>query len=451
VCALARRHGIQTPAGDTAAAAEAAVRSALAAGPRGERFLRVLARHGLSFGGRSGVVLVRVPLKALVGVVVVAAATCSGPGAGGPPPGPAAPGGVAAPAGSARPAPGTGPPAARPGTGGRAGQARPGPSPASQPAVTIGWVGDTVPASTDIGLPADPNTLLQAVRGPLAGPDLMIGNLEGTLTDRPTTKCQRLPDKEHCFAFRSPPAYARLLADAGFDLMNLANNHSHDAGPAGLADTAQALAGAGLASTGQPGQVTVRRVRGVPVAVVGFAPYGWAAPLNDEAAVRALVGRARAVASIVLVAFHGGAEGAAASHVPAGREFAFGEDRGDLRRFARAAVDAGASAVLGSGPHVTRGMEVYRGRPIAYSAGNFLGYHVLSSAGPLGVGCLIRLSFSADGQWTSGLVVPISLDPAGVPSVDPGRRALDAIASLSTQDFGHTAVHLAPDGRISAG
>jgi putative intracellular protease/amidase len=78
------------------------------------------------------------------------------------------------------------------------------------------------------------------------------------------------------------------------------------------------------------------------VAVVGFAPYGWAAPLNDAGAVRELVAEARAAAGIVIAVFHGGAEGADAQHVPAGREMAFGEDRGDLRAFARTALAAGA-------------------------------------------------------------------------------------------------------------
>lgn len=390
-------------------------------------------------------VRVRVRLVwALTGVVATAAAACSG--SAGPPAGPS----------TARPSVerpvGAGTPVRRPGVPAPASPASTAPAlPAGTPAraaVTIGWVGDTVPASTDVGLPADPGRLLRDVRGLLGGPDLMIGNLEGTLTDRPVTKCQRLPDKANCFAFRSPPGYARLLAAAGFDLMSLANNHSHDAGPAGLADTTRALAGAGLASTGLPGQVTVRRVRGVPVAVVGFAPYGWAAPLNDEAAVRALVGRARAAAGIVVVTFHGGAEGSGARHVPAGREFAFGEDRGDLRRFAHLAVDAGASVVFGAGPHVLRGMEVYRGRLIAYSAGNFAGYHILSSAGPLGVSCLVRVTLDADGRWLRGTVVPTALDPAGVPAPDPDRRALAAVAELSTQDFGAAAARLGPDGRL---
>ena len=94
----------------------------------------------------------------------------------------------------------------------------------------------------------------------------------------------------------------------------------------------------------------------------------------------------------MIVVFHGGAEGSDALHVPAGRELAFGEDRGDLRAFARTAVAAGADAVLGAGPHVVRGAEVVAGRPVAYSMGNLVGYRVLSTAGVLGITAMIQLA-----------------------------------------------------------
>jgi hypothetical protein len=321
------------------------------------------------------------------------------------------------------------------------------PAPAT---ITIGWAGDAVPASVDRGLPADPGRLLREVTPLLRGPDLMIGNLEGTLTDVATsTKCE--PDSEHCVAFRSPPAYARLFAAAGYDVLSLANNHSHDFGPAGLAETRSAVRGAGLATTGAPGEIAVRAVRGVRVAVVGFAPYGWAAPLNDAGAVRELVAEARAAAEIVIAVFHGGAEGADAQHVPAGREMAFGEDRGDLRAFARTALAAGASAVLGAGPHVVRGAEVVGGRLVAYSVGNLVGYRTLSTAGVAGTTAILHLTFATDGRWLDARLHPTRHVPPGYAEPDPERRALGLVARLSAEDFGPTAARLEADGRIRPG
>ena len=324
------------------------------------------------------------------------------------------------------------------------------PAPTASPApatVTVGWSGDAVPASVDRGLPPDPGRLLRAVTPLLRQPDVMIGNLEGTLTRVATsTKCA--PDSEDCVAFRAPPAYARLFADAGYDVLSLANNHSHDYGPAGLAETRAAVRGTGLAVTGGPDDVAVRTVRGIRVAVVGFAPCGWAAPLNDPAAVRALVARAAASADVVVVVFHGGAEGPDALHVPAGREIAFGEDRGDLRAFARTAIAAGADAVLGAGPHVVRGAEVVSGRLVAYSVGNLVGYRTLSSAGVTGTTAVLHLTFRADGRWVAGRLHPTRQVSPGYAEPDPERTAVGLVARLSREDFGATAARIGADGSI---
>ena len=126
--------------------------------------------------------------------------------------------------------------------------------------------------------------------------------------------------------------------------------------------------------TGLPGEITYLRVHGRRVAFIGFAPYAFAANLLDIPGAQRLIRRARAHASLVVVIIHAGAEGAGELHTPHGEETYLGEDRGDARAFAHAAIDAGASLVLGSGPHVIRGVERYRGRLIAYSLGNFVGY-----------------------------------------------------------------------------
>jgi hypothetical protein len=323
----------------------------------------------------------------------------------------------------------------------------PTPPPTRPATVTVGWSGDAVPASTDRGLPADPGRLLRAVTPLTRAPDVMIGNLEGTLTDvAGSSKCG--PDSTDCVAFRSPPAYGRLFADAGYDVLSLANNHAHDHGPAGLAQTRRVVRANGILTTGGPDEIAVRTVRGVRVAVVGFAPYGWAAPLNDPAAVTALVRRASARADVVVAVFHGGAEGTGAQHVPAGRETAFGEDRGDLRAFARTAVAAGADAVLGAGPHVVRGAEVIAGAPVAYSVGNQVGYRTLATAGVLGTTAIASLTFRADGRWTGGRLHATRHVAPGYAEPDPTRTAIALITRLSREDFGPTAMPIGADGTL---
>ena len=88
---------------------------------------------------------------------------------------------------------------------------------------------------------------------------------------------------------------------------------------------------------------------------------------------------------IVIVSFHGGAEGNGAEMLPFAREIFAGEDRGNVVEFAHAMVDAGADLVLGHGPHVVRPMELYRDRLIAYSLGNFATYYGISVEGIRGI------------------------------------------------------------------
>ena len=173
------------------------------------------------------------------------------------------------------------------------------------------------------------------------------------------SKCSQIGG-EDCFAFQAPPSTAFALRGLGFDLVNQANNHSLDYGVSGRRQTVAALDRAGIAHTGFPGEITYLRVRGLRVAFIGFAPYPYDADLLDIPAARALVRRARRHASVLVVVIHAGAEGANQLHTPYGTQYYLGEDRGNARAFAHAVIDAGASIVLGSGPHVIRGVERYR-------------------------------------------------------------------------------------------
>lgn len=312
--------------------------------------------------------------------------------------------------------------------------------------LTIGWVGDTVLGSRH-GVPADAGReLLSEVRPLLRRPDVMIGNLEGVIGTRGQAKCPM--GTPNCFAFQAPPAAARTLAWAGFDVLNLANNHAGDYGPVGLADTRRHLRAAGVSHTGAPGQITVSRGAGVSVATIGFSSYPWASRLEDIPAAVRLVRRARRAADVVVVVMHAGAEGADQTHTPVGRELAYGEDRGDTRAFAHAAVDAGADVVFGSGPHVVRGVESRRGAPIVYSTGNFAGFHTFPTAGVLGLAGMVRVTLDQRGRLRRGRWTSIRLQPPGRPTIDEASRtSANLAAGLSRADFAQPG--LLPDGRLA--
>ena len=354
---------------------------------------------------------------------------------------------AAQPAGPATHPAGPGPvssaPPARPAsTGTSPGRAR------AAASVTITAVGDTMLGNMP-DLPADPGRYLNPVRRELDSAQIVFGNLEGTLTTAATTKCgpHSHPGKK-CFAFRVPPGYARYLKAAGFTILNDANNHSFDFGPAGQAQTVRAIHSAGLAQTGLPGEITVVRANRVKVAILGFAPYSYDADLLDLPAARALIERARRSAAIVVVYMHAGAEGSADDQVTGRDEYYLGEDRGNAEEFAHRAIDAGASLVIASGPHVLRGIQFYRHRLIAYSLGDFAGHDNFSTEGDLGLSVILRVTLTARGRFEHARIYPIQLTGEGQPV--PGGAAVAFTRQLSAQNFGATAARVRFSGVITA-
>lgn len=338
-------------------------------------------------------------------------------------------------------------------TGARPGQIGPGatstatgsvqPPDGARP-ITVAAVGDTVMGSLPYGLPADGGRSFFSQVDDLLVGDVVLGNLEGTLATSGSSKCGG--GSTNCYAFRTPPSYARWLKQAGFTVMNLANNHAFDFGASAQAETVAALTRVGVRNTGRPGTMAVQRIGGQRVAVLGFAPYEWADSLLDVPRAKKRVEAATKKAEIVIVTFHGGAEGRDRTRVPKGPETYLGEPRGDMRRFSRAVVDSGADLVIGHGPHVLRGMEMYKGRLIAYSLGNFAGYKVFSLGGLLSTSMVLQVTLEPDGRLKTGRIRPTSLVGAGLPA--PGVDAVRVVRGLSRLDFGSRAPRIDARGVI---
>ena len=319
--------------------------------------------------------------------------------------------------------------------------------PAAAASVTITAVGDTMLGNTP-DLPPDPTRYFRAVESILRqGAQIVFGNLEGTLTTATASKCG-VPAGPDCFAFRDPPGYARYFKQAGFTILNDADNHSFDFGAAGQAQTVRAIHAAGLAQTGLPGEITLVKVNGIKVAFVGFAPYRYDADLLGLPAARALIRHAAREARVVVVYMHAGAEGSGADHVTGREEHYLGEDRGNAEVFAHMAIGAGASLVIASGPHVLRGMQFYKGHLIAYSLGNFAGYGNFATAGNLAMSVILRVTLSSAGRFERARIYPVRLTGQGRPV--PGGEAIAFAARLSGEDFKSSAARIQPSGAITA-
>ena len=294
--------------------------------------------------------------------------------------------------------------------------------------------------------PNDGADLLEAVGPMLQDADLTFINLEGPLCDGGrTNKCG---EGGNCYAFRSPTRYGDYLSAVGVDLASTANNHAHDFGESCRLETEQTLDNLGIAYSGRPGTLASVEQNGLRVAMIGFHTSSSGHNLNELETAVALVQAVDRDHDIVIVSFHGGAEGSKALHVPHGSETFYGENRGNLREFTHAVVDAGADLVFGHGPHVPRAIEVYEDRLIAYSLGNFATYGRFNLSGYLGVGLVLDVTVDGKGRFVAGQILPTKQVGQGVPEPDPEGQAIDLIRKLSAEDFPTTGVQVAQDGSI---
>jgi poly-gamma-glutamate capsule biosynthesis protein CapA/YwtB (metallophosphatase superfamily) len=320
--------------------------------------------------------------------------------------------------------------------------------------LTIAAAGDTMMGSDlrkgSAGLaPGNGEVLFADVADIFAAADVAFLNLEGTLSDDlPQTKCG--PTSSSCYSFRTPVRYTAALQSASIDVVSNANNHAMDLGEAGMDATLAALDAAGIAHTARYGDIAMLERDGLTIAVVGAHSGSCCLNVNRIEEVQGAIVQADVEADLVIFTFHGGAEGGGARHVPGRTEIAWGERRGDVEALSRAAVDAGADLVIGHGPHVLRAMEVYRGRLIAYSLGNFVGFRQFGTRGGHGgTSLILETELAGNGALIAARLHPVMLDGEGKPRRDPEGAAFRSIQELSDADYPDSGVTVGPDGALS--
>ncbi|MFM7028298.1 MAG: CapA family protein [Chakrabartia sp.] len=333
--------------------------------------------------------------------------------------------------------------------------------PATNPSYRIVGVGDVMMGS-DWPLPIlDPRVTPEGSAADVVGPeiaglfkdaDIAFANFEGTLhnSDVGSKLCQ---NPKICFTFRSPTFHADYLAKAGFDLVSNANNHARDFGETGRKATYANLTAAGLAVSAADqdgmriGQKTLPD--GTRVALLAFGHNVGLMPVTDLSRVTELVREASAASDILIVSCHIGAEGASRQNITRENETFIGENRGNPFAFARTAVDAGADIVLCHGPHVARAVEVYKGRFIAYSLGNFWTYGQFNLNGPNGLAPIVDLRVDKAGALQSARIVSARQTRPGGPVLDPTHEAARTIAELTASDLPEAGIQISATGEIS--
>ncbi len=320
--------------------------------------------------------------------------------------------------------------------------------------ITIIGVGDIMLGSNYPSknlLPKNDYNILSDTEKILQDADITIGNLEGTLFDEGGIP-KSCSDPSVCFVFRTPSKYGQYLKKAGFDYLSIANNHSNDFGDEGISKTMKNLDELGIKYTGikKLAETTIIEKDNLKYGFVSFAPLSKTVDLNDYEYGSELIKSLKNEVDIVIVMFHGGAEGNGKEHLTRKTEMFFGENRGNVFKFARMAVDAGADIIFGQGPHVTRAIELYKNKFISYSAGNFATYGKFNLKGSSGIAPIFKITLDSKGNFIEGEIIPVR-QTKGVygPFIDENKSAVKEIISLNKSDFPEgNGLSVSEDGKI---
>ncbi|MDE5788614.1 MAG: CapA family protein [Bacteroidaceae bacterium] len=321
----------------------------------------------------------------------------------------------------------------------------------AQQTLTIAMTGDIMLGTTypDTLLPANNGKdLFRDAKEILRAADVAVGNLEGTLCDEgESTK----GDGPYNYAFRMPTSYTRLLKEAGYDYLSMANNHTNDFGPEGIASTEKCLKEQGIACSGIEGRMeyAIVRRRGLKIGLCAFGHNSYTLKHTHLPTVARIVERLVEETDIVIVSFHGGAEGRAQNHLPYDTETFLDENRGSLRELAHFCIDHGADVVYGHGPHVARAVEVYKGRFIAYSLGNFCTPYGVSLTGISGYAPLVEITINGKGKFIGGKIHSMVQQRGIGPRNDKQQRAAREIKALSEEDVPDSKAYIDNSGNIT--
>jgi poly-gamma-glutamate capsule biosynthesis protein CapA/YwtB (metallophosphatase superfamily) len=318
---------------------------------------------------------------------------------------------------------------------------------------TVTGVGDIMfgtefPSSRYLPPHDNPESLIESIRDTIKNSDIAFGNLEGSFLNygEPYKKCR---DSNLCYLFRMPERYSAVLKYAGFDFLSLANNHFGDFGWRATLRTKTILDSLGIKYAGPiENSYVVLQKDSVKWGFCAFSTTVGSVNMNDTAATDIIVRELARTCDIVIVSFHGGAEGADYQHVTKQTEMFYSEDRGNVYEFAHRMIDCGADIVFGHGPHVTRAVEIYKERFIDYSLGNFCTYGRFNIIGPGGIAPVMRVKVDKEGKFLSGRIVPIYQGEDGIVRVDPEKRAIKKIRELVALDFPDANYSVTENGEI---
>lgn len=321
--------------------------------------------------------------------------------------------------------------------------------------VTMTFTGDVMMGTNfpkDYITPDRGKTLFKDCKDILRQADLSIVNLEGTCYDGTDGELRKMTNPKTYYIFRMPGDHAQHLADAGVDAVNMANNHSFDFGMTGRRNTLKTMESVGIKVVGlrDMAEYAVLERNGVKFVYLGFAASCTKVlDMLDQAEVDKMIDKCKSLGDVLIVSFHGGAEGTDHLHVPMKTEIYVGENRGNVYEFAHHCIDKGADIVIGHGPHVPRALELYNGHLIAYSLGNFCAPYRMGTRGATGLAPLLQVTLNTqDGTFMKGQIYSYKQIQGVGPRSDSTNGAAELMRDLTQKDFPNTKLSINANGQI---
>ncbi len=312
-------------------------------------------------------------------------------------------------------------------------------------------LGTNYPASPNYLPPnKDCKPLLKDVKPILLDADLTFGNCEGVFSNdiRYARSCG---SSKNCYRFSMPEKFADCFVESGFDVVSIGNNHVGDLGEYGRKNTVKVLSDKGIYFAGLTScPYTIFEKDGIKYGFTAFAPNEGTNRITNLKNAKQIVKLLDSLSDIVIVSFHGGAEGSKYQHVTRKTETFLGQNRGNVYKFAHLVIDAGADVVFGHGPHVTRAVDIYKNRFIIYSLGNFATYRRFNLSGANGVAPIIKVFVDQEGNFHEAKVYSVQQYENKGPALDSQNRALKKIQELTKYDFPELKIDISDDGIIKA-
>ncbi len=298
-------------------------------------------------------------------------------------------------------------------------------------------------------LPRNVKSLFHDAIPYLKDTDILFGNLEGCFLDEgePSKICS---NPQRCYVFKMPTKFAAEFKHAGFDMLSVANNHVGDFGVAGKSVTGRLLDSLNIAYAGLISKkFCIVEKDGIKYGMIAFSPNKGTVAINNNQQAVSLVKKVKSLSDIVIVSFHGGAEGSKHQHITRETEMYIGENRGNVYKFSRQVIDAGADVVFGHGPHVTRTVDIYKNRFIIYSMGNFCTYGRFNLRGANGIAPIVKVFVNKKGEFQKGKIVSIKQPGRGGVKIDTQQRVVSKLQELLKIDIPESNLIISNNGDIT--